>query len=52
VRRAPGLSEKTGTHHSEADGDEAEGDEEATRVVTIAVGSSATAVIVDRAAAR
>ena len=50
-RRAPRLGEKTGTHHSEADGDEAEGDEEATCVVTIAVGSSATAVVVDRAAA-
>ena len=49
--RAPGLGEKTGTHHSEADGDEAEGDEKATRVVTIAVGSSATVVVVDGAAA-
>jgi hypothetical protein len=48
VRRAPGLSEKTGTHHSGTDGDEAEGDEEATCVVAIAVGSSATAVVVDR----
>jgi hypothetical protein len=50
-RRAPGLSEKTGTHHREADGDEAEGDEEATCIVAIAVGSSTTAVVVDRTAA-
>ena len=51
MRRAPGLSEKTGTHHSGTDGDEAEGDEEATCVVAIAVGSPATAVVVDWSAA-
>ena len=51
VRRSPGLSEKTGTHHSGADSDEAEGDEEPACVVTIAVGSSATAVVVDWSAA-
>jgi hypothetical protein len=45
VRRAPGLSEKTGTQHACADNDEAEGDEEVTCVVAIAVGSSATAVV-------
>ena len=51
MRRASSLREKSGTHHSEANGDQTEGDEEAARVVTIAVGSSATAVVVDRAAA-
>jgi hypothetical protein len=52
VRRTPSPREKTGTHHSGADGDEAEGDEEATCVVAIAVGSSATAVVIDRSTAR
>jgi transposase-like protein len=52
VRRASGPGEKTGTHHRCADGDQAEGDEEATCVVAIAVGSSATVVVVDWSAAR
>jgi hypothetical protein len=52
VRRASGLSEKTGTHHRCADGEEAEGDDEVTCVVAIAVGSSATAIVVDRSSAR
>jgi hypothetical protein len=51
VRRAPGLREKTSTQHAGADNDEAEGDEEVTCVVAIAVGSSATAVVVDWSAA-
>ena len=51
VRRAAGLSEKTGTHHCGADSDETEGDQEVARIVTIAVRSSAIAVIVDWAAA-
>jgi hypothetical protein len=52
VRRASAPSEKTGTHHRCADGEEAEGDEEVTCVVAIAVGSSATAVVVDGSSAR
>jgi len=38
------------THHAGADGDEADRDEEAQRVVPITVGASAT-VIIDRSAA-
>jgi len=45
VRRAPTLSEKTGTQHAGADNDEAEGDEEVTCIVAVAVGSSATAIV-------
>ena len=51
VSGAPGLSEKTGTQHARADHDEAEGDEEVPCVVAVAVGSSATAVVVGRSAA-
>jgi len=46
VRRAPSLREKTGTHHTCTDHEDAEGDEEAKCVLAIAVGSSATTVIV------
>ncbi len=51
MTRAPGFSEKTGTHDPCTDGEDAEGDDEATCVVAIAVGSSATAVVVAWSAA-
>ena len=51
VLRAPGLGEKTGTHHTRTDSNDAEGDEEAKCVVAIAVGSSAAVVIVASSAA-
>lgn len=51
VLRASGLGEKTSTHHTRTDCDDAEGDEEAECVVAIAVGSSAAVVIVASPAA-
>lgn len=50
--RAPRLGETTGSHHTCTDGEDAEGDEEAECVLAVAVGSSATAVIVAPSAAR
>jgi len=52
VRLASGLREEAGTHHSGADGDETDRDQEVTRVIAIAVRFSATAVVVDWSAAR
>jgi hypothetical protein len=52
VRKAAGLGKTTGTDHARAQGDDAEGDEKQPRVVAIAVGSSATTVVVDGSAAR
>jgi len=52
VRRARSLSEKTGTDHTCTHRKDAKGDEEAPCVVAIALGSSATLVVVASSAAR
>jgi hypothetical protein len=50
VRRARGLCEKTRTHHAGTDHEDAEGDQQM-QCVVVAVGSSATVVVVAPSAA-
>ena len=52
MRQAPGFSEKTDTHHTCTDREDAEGDEETPCIVATAFGSSVTAPVVAWSAVR